>query len=173
MWNILPDVPHEDRHSFIRQVEERLKSREFKTWSEEWPSIWRKITVAECIQFLVYSIENHGFSYIPDKEATDIFNSLVDNYSVAQIFKLIDKATKDFADFARQQRWSMKAARVVEKIRKNEEYYRSQGWTVFSFSKRPNILPQSAISRIFFYIVLGIGEDGFLKAPRDLTPLQL
>src|SRR5205085_2674045 len=110
---------------------------EYKTWRDEWPSVWRKIAVAECVQFLVYSLERYDYSYALDIQATDLFSNLVDNYSVAQVFKLIDKATKDFADFARRQRWSMKASRVVEKIRSNEAYYRSQGWNIFSFLKRP------------------------------------
>lgn len=173
LWDLLPDVPTDERHSYIRQVEDRLKRREHKSWREEWPSVWRKIAVAECIQFLVYSIERYNFSYTPDEQATVLFNPLVDNYSVAQVFKLIDKATKDFADFARQQRWQMKASRVVEKIQKNEAYYRSQGWTIFSFSNRPAFLPQSVISRIFFDTVLRVGDDGFLKAPKDIDPSKI
>lgn len=168
MWDILPNVPTEERASFIHQVNHRLRHREHKTWRDEWPPLWVKIAVAECVQFLAYSLERQGYSYTPDGQATDLFSNLVDNYSVAQVFKLIDKAVKDFADFARRQRWPMKASRVVEKIRSNEAYYRSQGWEIFSFQYRPTFLPQSVISRFFFDTVLGIGDDGFLKSPKDI-----
>ena len=33
----------------------------------------------------------------------------------------------------------MKAGRLVEKIRSNEAHYRSQGWKIFSFQKRPTL----------------------------------
>lgn len=173
LWDVLPNVPAEERLSFIRQVEDRLRRREHKTWPDEWPSVWRNIAVAECVQFLVYSLERHDYSYKPDGQATDLFSDLVNNYSVAQVFKLIDKAVRDFADFARRQRWPMKASRVVEKIRSNEAYYRSQGWAIFSFQKRPTFPPQSVISRIFFDTVLRVGNDGFLKAPKDVVPSRV
>ena len=170
LWDVLPNVPAEERLTFVRQVDDRLRRRGHKTWRDEWPSVWRKIAVAECVQFLVHSLERYNYYYAPDSQATDLFCSLVDNYSVAQVFKLIDKATRDFADFARRQRWPMRASRVVEKIRSNEAYYRSQEWPIFSFQKRPTFPSQSVISRVFFDTVLRVGDDGFLKAPKDIDP---
>jgi hypothetical protein len=172
-WDLLPNVPADQRSSFIREVEDRLVRHEHRTWRDEWPEVWKKITIEECIQFLTYSLERHHFTYTPDRPATELFSELVDNYSLAQVFKLIDKVTKDFADFARQQRWPMKTSRVVEKIRSNVQYYCSQGWNIFAFQKRPPFPAQSVISRIFFDTVLRIGDDGFLKAPKDIDPAKL
>lgn len=169
-WEVLPNVPAEERLPFIRQVDDRVRRREYKAWRDEWPSLWRKIAAAECVQFLIHSLERYDYSYAPDPQAAELFGDLVDNYSVAQVFKLTDKATKDFVDFARRQRWPMRPGRVVEKIRSNEAYYRSQGWEIFSFQKRPPYPPQSVLSRIFFDTVLGIGDNGFFKAPRDVDP---
>jgi hypothetical protein len=168
LWQILPDVPAEERPSFVRQVEERLGRREHKNWHEEWPRLWKKIAVAECIQFLVCTLDDCGYSYTPDSEASDLFGSLIDNYSLAQVFRQIDKATRDFADFARQQRWPMRAGRAVGQLRGNVEYYRSRGWEIFAFCYRPMSPARSPISKIFFDTVLGIGEDYFFKAPQDV-----
>lgn len=170
IWEVLPNVPAEERLPFIRQVDDRVRRREYKAWRDEWPSLWRKIAAAECVQFLIHSLERYDYSYTPDPQAAELFGDLVENYSVAQVFKLTDKATKDFVDFARRQRWPMRPGRVVEKIRSNEAYYRSQGWEIFSFQRRPAYPPQSVLSRLFFDTVLGVGDDGFFKAPRDIDP---
>jgi hypothetical protein len=172
LWQILPDVPPEERPSFARQVEERLEGREHKSWHDEWPQLWKKIAVAECIQFLVCSLQRYDFSYTPDGEAADLFGGMVDNYSLAQVFKQIDKATKDFADFARQQRWPMRAGRAVGQIRRNVEYYLSRGWEIFAFSYRPDSPTRSVISNVFFDTVLGVGADYFFKAPKGVDPLK-
>lgn len=168
LWQLLPDVPAEGRPSFIREVEERLERREHKTWRDEWPQLWKKIAGAECVQFLIYTLGRYDFSYDPDGQATDLFDSLVDNYSLAQVFKHIDKATKDFADFARRQRWPMRAGRAVEQVRSNVEFYRSKGWEIFAFHYRPASPARSVISNIFFDSVLGVGADYFFKAPKDV-----
>lgn len=172
-WEVLPNVPSEECLPFIRQVEDNVRRREYKAWHEEWPSLWKRIAASECIQFLVHSLERYDYTYIPNLQATELFNDLVENYSVAQVFKLTDKATKDFVDFARQQKWPMRPSRVVDKIRSNEAYYRSQGWSIFSFQRRPACPLQSVISRIFFDTVLGIGDDGFFEAPKDIDPSVL
>jgi hypothetical protein len=135
-WQILPDVPADERPSYIRRVEERLESRGHKTWHDEWPQLWKKIAAAECVQFLVCSLDKFGISYAPDVQATDLFGSLVDTYSLAQMFMQIDHATKRFADFARRQRWPMRVGRAVEQVRSNVEYYRSQGRVGFCCGKQ-------------------------------------
>jgi hypothetical protein len=167
LWQILPDVPAGERPSFVRQVEERLGRREYKNWHDECPRLWKKIAVEECIQFLVCTLNDCGYSYTPDAEASDLFGSLIDNYSLAQVFRQTDKATRDFADFARQQRWPMRAGRAVGQLQGNVEYYRSRGWEIFAFRYRPMSPARSPVSKIFFDTVLGIGEDYFFTAPQD------
>jgi hypothetical protein len=167
LWQLLPDVPADERPSFVRQVKERLGRREYKNWHDEWPRLWKQIAVAECLQFLVCTLNDCGYSYTPDAEASDLFGNLIDNYSLAQVFRQIDKATRDFADFARQQRWPMRAGRAVGQLRGNVEYYRSQGWEIFAFCYRPMSPARSAISKVFFNTTLGIGEEYFFKAPQD------
>lgn len=131
LWQFLPDVPADECPSFVRQVEERLGRREYKNWHDEWPKLWKQIAVAECLQFLVCTLDDCGYSYTPDAEATDLFSRLIDNYSLAQVFRQIDKATRDFADFAERQRWPMRAGRAVGQLRGNVEYYRSGTGSVF------------------------------------------
>jgi len=173
LWQILPDVPAEEHPSFVRHVEERMGRREYKNWHDEWPRLWKKIAVAECIQFLVCTLNNCGYSYDPDAEASGLFGNLIDNYSLAQVFRQIDKATRDFADFARQQRWPMRAGRAVGQLRGNMEYYRAQGREIFAFRYRPMSPARSAISKVFFDTTLGIGEDYFFKAPQDAGLLEV
>jgi hypothetical protein len=172
-WQLLPDVPSDERPSFVRQVEVRLGRREYKNWHDEWPRLWKKIAVAECIEFLICTLNDCGYSYTPDTEASDLFSSLIDNYSLAQVFRQIDKATRDFADFARRQRWPMRAGRAVGQIRGNVEYYRSRGWEIYAFRHKPMSPVRSAISKVFFDTVLGIGEDYFFKAPQEVGLLEI
>lgn len=172
LWQLLPDVPADERPSFVRQVEERLGRREYKNWHDEWPRLWKQIAVAECLQFLVCTLDDCGYSYTPEAEASDLFGSLIDNYSLAQVFRQIDKATRDFADFARQQRWPMRAGRAVGQLRGNVAYYHSQGWEIYAFRYRPMSPARSAISKVFFDTVLGVGEDYFFQVPKDVSLLK-
>ena len=57
---------------------------------------------------------------------------------------------------------------MVKKVRDNEAFYRSQGWPIYSFNYRPVYPARSVIGRIFFDDVLGISEDYFFKAPKDV-----
>jgi hypothetical protein len=172
-WQILPDVPADERPSYIRQVEERLKRRGHKTWHDEWPQLWKKIAAAECVQFLVCSLDKFGIPYAPDGQATDLFSSLVETYSLAQMFMQIDHATKRFADFARRQRWPMRAGRALEQVRSNVEYYRSQGREIYAYRYRPAHPARSVISNLFFNTALGVGGDYFFKAPKEIEPPEL
>lgn len=168
LWQLLPDVPASERPAFVRQVEERLARREHKTWHDEWPRLWKEIAAAECVQFLVCELDKHRFSYTPDEQATDIFGELVETYSLAQMFLQIAKAAKDFAEFSRRQRWPMRAGRALEQLRRNVEFYRSRGREIYAFRYRPSYPARSAISNVFFDVVLGVGADYFFKVPKDI-----
>jgi hypothetical protein len=65
----------------------------------------------------------------------------------------------------------MGAGRAVGQIRRNVEYYLSQGWEIFAFSCRP-APTRSVISNVFFDTVLGVGADYFFKAPKDVESLK-
>lgn len=42
-----------------------------------------------------------------------------------------------------------------------------------AFPTKSTCPPQSVISRLFFDTVLGIGDDSFFKAPKDVDPSSL
>lgn len=50
---------------------------------------------------------------------------------------------------------------------------RAGGLVCRPLQRRPAYPPQSVISRLFFDTVLGISDDGFFKAPRDVDPSSL
>jgi hypothetical protein len=168
LWQLLPDVPADERPAFISRVGERLARREHRAWHDEWPRLWKEIAAAECIQFLVCELDKHRFSYTPDEQAAAIFGDLVEIYSLAQMFLQIAKAAKDFAEFSRRQRWPMRAGRALEQLRRNVEFYRSRGCEIYAFRYRPSYPARSAISNVFFDTVLGVGADYFFKAPKDI-----
>lgn len=133
-------------------------------WFEERIPFWQKISLHECLQYLMFSLDQHGFKFTPGEKTNLVFNNLLEDHSVAQAYNFIWRAARDAAAFYMRENVPKQHAAntVVGSIQRQVERSRAEGWEVKGF-RRDFRCPQSIISRVLHDTVLHIGEDGFTK----------
>lgn len=133
---------------------------------EEAYLIWLKIAAAECVECLNYHLHEENFySYVGEKTHVT-FSVLLRDFSVAQIYGLIERAVSDASKlYTENERYSKDAVNFV--IWSCEQYAEQ---AIIKHRDLPNydlrrVRPQSILSSFFFNRVLKIGEAGFEIPP--------
>ena len=49
----------------------------------------REVALAECLEYLLDQMANVNFSFNPGKKNVEVFDDLLDNFSVAKVFSII------------------------------------------------------------------------------------
>lgn len=142
-------------------------------WADQRLELWRKIALHESLQYLKVALGEHGLTLNPGEKTIMVISGLLEFYSVAQIYNMIWRATKDAAAFLVRERVSKQHAAntVIGSIQKYGERARAEKWDIKPY-KRHWDCPQSMISQVFYDVVLRIGERGFDTTPsdRNLSP---
>lgn len=133
---------------------------------DEAVNLWRKIAVAECLEYLDYQLRKVGFDFTPGDKTYKRFEILLDDFSVSQIYGIIWKAVADASKLYLEKGITKKHAAnsVIGACERYAERAKMNGWTLTEYS-RIRDLPQSALSSFFFNRVLGIGDMGFKVPP--------
>ena len=128
--------------------------------------IWKEIAMSEVLEYLNYSIEKIGFELNPGKKTMAILSSLLEDYSVSQLYSIIYRSIANTAKFYQENKITRKHAgnMVVTHIQRYGERAKAEGWEIKGFSRNYN-LPQTVISEIFFNRILNIGSLGFYLPP--------
>lgn len=132
-------------------------------------ALWKKIAVAECIEYLDYQLKKVGFDFTPGDKTHKIFEILLNDFSVSQIYGIIWKAVADSSKLYLERGITKKHAAnsVIGACERYAERAKMNGWTLTEYN-RIKELPQSALSFFFFNRVLKIGDLGF-KMPPDIV----
>lgn len=135
-------------------------------YEEEALCMWRKIAVAECIEYLEYQLKRVGFEFTPGDKTYKTFDILLNDFSVSQIYGIIWKAVADASKLYLEKGLTRKHAAnsVIGACERYAERAKMNGWTLTEYS-RIRDLPQSALSSFFFNRVLDIGDIGFKMPP--------
>jgi hypothetical protein len=128
--------------------------------------VWKAIAISEVLEYLNYSIEKIGFELNPGEKTMAILSSLLEDYSVSQLYSIIYRSIANTAKFYQENKITRKHAgnMVVTHIQRYGERAKAEGWEIKGFSRNYN-LPQTAISEIFFNRILNIGSLGFEVPP--------
>jgi len=129
-------------------------------------SLWKKIAIAECIEYLLYQLDNVGFDFTAGEKTYKTFEIILEDFSVSQIYGIIWKAVADASKLYLEKGMSRKQAAntTISACERYAERARINGWDLKGYSRIKD-LPQSALSLIFFNRVLGIGDQGFTTPP--------
>ena len=142
-----------------------------KSMADDALKMWRKIAVQECIEYLIYQLDAVRFEFSPGEKTEAIFNTLLDNFSVSQIYAIIWScvayASRDYQE--RRMSRSQAANSVVSRCQKYGEKAKLSSWELKRFARLRD-LPQSELSQYFFNQVVKIGDAGFDHKP-NLTDL--
>lgn len=133
---------------------------------EEALSLWIKIAVGECIEYLDYQLKRVGFDFSPGEKTHTMFETLLNDFSVSQIYGIIWKAVADASKLYLEKGISKKHAAntVIGACERYGERAKMNGWKLTEYN-RIRDLPQSTLSSFFFNKVLDIGDMGFRVPP--------
>ena len=137
-----------------------------KSMADEALKLWRKIAVQECIEYLLEQLNAVRFGFSPGEKTEAIFNTLLDDFSVSQIYAIIWScvayASRDYQE--RRMSRSQAANSVVSRCQKYGEKAKLSNWEIKRFARLRD-RPQSELSQYFFNQVVKIGDAGFDHKP--------
>lgn len=128
--------------------------------------LWKRIAIYECIEYLLYQFGRVHFKFNPGAKTKEVFETLLNDYSVSQIYGIIYREVSNASRYYLESNISRKhaATSVISMCEKYGEIARIKGWTPTQYYRIKD-LPQSALSLFFFNRVLGIGDNGFTNVP--------
>lgn len=129
-------------------------------------ALWRKIALAECIEYLQYSLNKVGFEFSPGDKTYATFSILLNDFSTSQIYGIIWRAVADASKLYLEKGMSRlhAANTVIGACERYAERAKINNWSLTKY-KRIKDLPQSILSLFFFNRVVSIGEEGFDSPP--------
>src|SRR5574341_151427 len=83
-------------------------------WSEKWCeealSIWKKVALSECKEYLLFVLDEHHFEFSPSEKTTQYLEFALEHYSTAQVYNTIWRAAKDAAAYYQREGISKRQA---------------------------------------------------------------
>jgi hypothetical protein len=135
-------------------------------WPSDWidegqyADLWKKVALQECLVYLKHSMNEHHFDFNTGEKTNQTILSLLDDFSVGQVWNFIWRAAKDAAAYYQRGEVPKRQAAnsVVGNIQRSAERAIAEGWEVKSY-KRNYDFPVSAVTQVLFITALKIGED--------------
>ena len=134
--------------------------------AEEALVLWKKIALAECVEYLSHRLSKVGFDFSPADKTYATFATLLRDFSVGQIYGIIWKSVAASTKLYMEKAVSKKHAAnsVIGACERYAERAKCGHWDLSNFHRERD-LPQSELSSYFFNRVVEIGAIGFEKAP--------
>lgn len=167
LWSLPIGTDGKTSKEFLADLERIFREGSWPSnWTEDTCGFWKEIALQECIKYLTFYIHKHGLSFEAGEKTVATFESLLENYAVAQIYNFIWRATRDAAAFFMRENVTRKHAAntVVGSIHRQADRALSEKWEIKSF-RRDFQCPRSMVSYIYFDTVLKIGDAGFNEPP--------
>lgn len=139
--------------------------------SEESYLLWKKIALHETLEYFYHSINNIlGVEYSPGEKTISIFNDLLNEFSVSQIYTIIYRSTNNALRFQVEKDVSRKHAAntIIGNAQSFAERATIKKWDIQRYNRLKEC-PESALSKFFFERVLKIGSAGFNEKPRIIN----
>ncbi|MEA1227985.1 hypothetical protein ODQ17_01300 [Acinetobacter sp. IRS14] len=127
---------------------------------------WKKIAFFEAIQYLMFKMESVRYDFSPGPKTTTVFQNLVTNFSVGQIYNIIYRAIANSTEQYQSGKITKAHAQnmVISSCEGQGERAIANNWNLTNYS-RVKELPQSQLSKIFFDSILQISYLGFTEKP--------
>lgn len=166
MYNINLELPPNKSELFDDILNPKYYLNDFKDTAL---LLWKQIAVAECIEYLVSQLNKVNFEFEAGEKTYKIFEILLEDFSVAQIFGIIWKSVAEASKLYLETGMTKKHAAnsTIGACQRYAERALANGWELTVYS-RPRDLPQSELSRFFFNKVIKIYDLGFTMSPTTL-----
>ena len=159
---------NKSRDDFITRL---LEPAFAKAPTEEVLALWQKIAYTECVQLFDFRMKNFGLPYTVGKETKAFFNSVIPDFSLANIYSFIYQATKTAAAYYQEEnvsKWQA-ANSVLSRMRTTAERVRSGTYNRWEY-ERPKECPQFVLSDYFFNSVLQLRDRYWRTTPHNPLP---
>jgi hypothetical protein len=136
------------------------------SWYDQCIPLWKEVALNECLQYLDLCMNKHSFEFSPGEKTQRVIENALSTFSTAQVFNFIWGSARNAAAYYMRERIPKRQAAnsVVGAIQRRADRARAEGWDVKPY-RRDWDCPQTMFSRMFFDVVLQIGDDGFNKPP--------
>ena len=127
---------------------------------------WKKIAFYESMQYLMFKMKSVRYDFSPGPKTTTVFQNLVNNFSVGQIYNIIYRAIANSTEQYQSGKITKNHAQnmVISSCEGQGERAIANNWNLTAYSRIKD-LPQSQISKIFFDSILQISYLGFSEKP--------
>lgn len=159
---------YERGQSGIEKIERWIRSAEYPAhWTETaWRELAYEVAYAECIEFLLYQMTLHKFTFSPGEKTKMVFDQALEYFSVAQIYRIIGESVMGAAAYYQRGTVSKTQATnsVITRIQAKIEKARDEKRDVVPF-RRSWDCPRSMLSEVVFSGFLHSGDAGFTELP--------
>lgn len=162
--------PGEDK-SFDDVITQMLEPSFSKAPTNEVLALWQKIAYTECVQLFEFRMKNFGLPYTVGKETKAFFNSVIPDFSLANIYSFIYQATKTAAAYYQEEnvsKWQA-ANSVLSRMRTTVDRVRSGTYSRWEYN-RPKECPQFVLSEYFFNSALQLVDRYWYSTPHNPLP---
>lgn len=155
----------------LRNLGDALQEREKwpQAWRDDILPLWHQLALGESLSYLERKLADHGFDFIPGDKTVEMVLSLLNHFSIAQIFNFIWSAAKDAAAYYLRGGVTRERAAnfVVGACHRRAERAISEGWQINGF-RRDYRHAESVVAGLFSHVVTRLGDDYFTKAPNAM-----
>jgi len=162
--------PGKDK-TFDDIINQMLEPSFSKAPTNEVLELWQKIAYTECVQLFDFRMKNFGLPYTIGKETKAFFNSIIPDFSLANIYSFIYQATKTAAAYYQEEdvsKWQA-ANSVLSRMRTTVERVRSGTYNRWEY-ERPKECPQFVLSEYFFNSALRLVDRYWYSTPHNPLP---
>ena len=171
-WLFLPGLSNAEKRSFLAEADQEFdKFERDADVSRGARALWHGIVKDEAFEYYSHKLSEIHYSVDADNfgdKTHQVFDSLVINFSLSEIYHIIFVTTRNTNHYITQQRIPKYQGKnmFVGGLERNAQKYRAEGW--LKKYRRDFSCPQSTLSSVFFDFFLGLGGAYFDKvAPAD------
>jgi len=164
-------IPGSVRTNLIQDIEQCVaQSTWLQHWSDQLPDLVHALAFAECKEFYDYCAKQRSLPASAQRSTSVMLNNLLQDYSVAQCYRIIYAGAQAAADFlVRTSCTSQHAANyMIGACQRWVDRARAENWVVTPFY-RNHELPRSMISYVLYDDFLKTGDDGFNVSIAKIT----
>lgn len=130
--------------------------------------LWKEIAIGECIVYLKYRLEKVGFQFQAGNKTKAVFQKLLKNFSVSQIYYIIWCKVSDASRWyleggVSRQRVANSVIAACERYGENALYYKRE----LPQYHKPSDCPRSVLTRYFYFDVLKLGYQADYICPDE------
>ena len=139
---------------------------EEETYKEFCYEVWKKVALAESLQYLLYRMNKVGYNFNPGEKTIQVFEKLLENFSVAQIYGIIYGRVAQSTERYQSREITKTHAQnsVISACESYGERALANGWELKAYSRERD-LPETMISKILFTSIMKIAYLGFSESP--------